>query len=220
MSALTSPNPIFANLRQVPLPDPQPDGHEEPGIVERPAGWSLAAFAGRLSEISQESAGASLTLIFRLVLEAQQRTEPAAWITSRDSIFFPPDAADSGIDLGTLAVIRVRDALATARAAEHLLRSSAFGLLVLDLGSNARLPLSAQARLAGQARRHGSALVFLTQKHKTHASLSSLVSLRAHASAIQRHGRYFRCQVSILKDKHRGPGRSHEEVYRGPHGLH
>jgi recombination protein RecA len=154
-----------------------------------------------------------------LVLETQRQQEPAAWITCRDSTFFPPDAADSGIDLSALAVIRAPNAMATARAAEHLLRSSAFGLLVLDFGTESRLPLVVQTRLAGQARHHETAVVCLTEKSANQPSIGSLVSLRAHAHRICRQDRQFHCQASVVKDKRQGPGWSHVEVYRGPDGL-
>jgi recombination protein RecA len=220
MTPFASTDPSAATSRQVPVVDLQSDLGSKPHPIEKQAAWCLATFAGRLSELSGDSAGAPLSLVFRLVLEAQQKDEPVAWITSRQSTFFPPDAADNGVDLDALAVIQTRDILTTARAAEHLLRSSAFGLLVLDLGSDSRLPLHAQSRLAGQARCHETALVCLTEKQKRRDSLSPLVSLRAHTRAIERQGQRFRCQAGILKDKHRGPGWSHVEVCRGPDGLH
>ncbi len=191
----------------------------DPHYTEKPTAWCLATFSGRLSELSGGPAGSALSLVLRLVLEAQKQNEPAAWITSRNSIFFPPDVADNGIDLTALAVVRVNNSIAAARASEHLLRSAAFGLLVLDFGAEARLPLAVQTRLAGQARRNDAALVCLTEKPENLASIGSLVSLRAHAQAHQRQGRHFRSQARIIKDKRQGPGWSHVEVYRGPDGL-
>ncbi len=169
--------------------------------------------------MSSDPAGSSLSLVLQLMLEAQRQAEPAAWITSRGSIFFPPDAADCGIDLSALVIVRTRDNLAAARAAEHLLRSAAFGLLVLDLGADARLPLPVQTRLAGQTRHNEAALICLTEKSDNQASLGSLISLRVHTHGIQRQGRHFQSQASIIKDKRHGPGWSHVEVYRGPDGL-
>ena len=46
--------------------------------------------------ISGGQAGASLTLVFRLVLEAQRQREPVAWIHGRSGTLFPPDAAEAG----------------------------------------------------------------------------------------------------------------------------
>ncbi len=187
--------------------------------IEKPAAWNLATFSGRLSELSADLAGSTLSIVLHLVLEAQRLAEPAAWITSQESTFFPPDVAHRGIDLSALAVVRAHDNTTAARAAEHLLRSAAFGLLVLDLGIEARLPVPVQTRLAGQARRNQAALLCLTEKTENQASIGSLVSLRAHTDGIQRNGRYFRCQARIIKDKRQGPGWSHVEDYRGPDGL-
>jgi recombination protein RecA len=220
MSAFASTDPYAATFHPASVAGLQSDLPSKAHLTEKPAEWCLSTFAGRLSELSGDSAGATLSLVFRLVLEAQQKAEPVAWITRRQSTFFPPDAADNGVDLAALVVIQTRDILSTARAAEHLLRSSAFGLLVMDLGLDARLPPHALSRLAGQARRHETALVCLTEKQKKRESLSTLVSLRAHTRAIERQGQRFRCRAGILKDKHRGPGWSHEEVCRGPDGLH
>lgn len=58
-----------------------------------PARWELPALAGRLAELSAQGASAALTLAFSLVLDAQRRGEPAAWITPAGSSFYPPDAA-------------------------------------------------------------------------------------------------------------------------------
>lgn len=189
-------------------------------IIQTPAGWHLFTFAGRFSEISSNSAGASLTLVFRLVLEVQRQGEPVAWMMTHASIFFPPDAADAGVDLEALVVIRVAESIAAARTAEHLLRSGGFGLVVLDLGAKARLPQHAQSRLAGQARRHDTALLCITEKEYDQPSLGSLVSLRAHTERVTQNGNRFRCMARAIKDKRRGPGWLHMEVCHGPHGLH
>jgi recombination protein RecA len=186
---------------------------------ELPVGWGLSTFAGRFVEVSADQAGAALTLAFRLVLQAQKEGEPVAWITGRVSTFFPPDAADTGVDLSALAVIWAPEAIAAARAAEHLFRSGSFGLVVLDLGAKAHLPLHAQSRLAGQARQHAAILLCLTEKERNRPSLGSLVSVRVHAARRARAGDRFRCEAQILKDKRRGPGWGRVEVCRGPDGL-
>src|SRR5260221_9920317 len=72
---------------------------------ECPLFLSLPVVASRLTEISASVAGAPLTLAFRLVLDAQRRGEPAAWIGRKDAPFYPPDAADAGVDLAALALV-------------------------------------------------------------------------------------------------------------------
>lgn len=180
--------------------------------------WTRDALSGRLIEISGVGAVASLTSAFGLVLDAQMRAEPVAWITLPETSFYPPDAADSGIDLDALAVVCVPGAQEGARAAERLLRSGAFGLIVLDLGRDARVPTALQGRLVSLAKRHDTALVCLTDKPRDAASLGSLVSLRAEVVR-EKHGDQFSCKLDVLKDKNRGPGWSHSEVVRGPAGL-
>ena len=96
------------------------------------------------------------------------------------------------------------------RAAEQLVRSDAFELLVIDLGGCLDLPLAAQTRLAGQALAHGTLILCLTAKTDRQPSLGSLVSVRAHAQRIRQGDGRFVCRVHVLKDKRRGPGWSDE----------
>ena len=105
-----------------------------------PPAWQLSVFSGRLGEISAAHNGAALTMAFRLVLEAQQRGEPVAWIAVERGVFYPPDVAATGIDLSALAVIQAGAILPAAKAADHLLRSGGFGLVVLDCGAAVQLP--------------------------------------------------------------------------------
>ena len=184
-----------------------------------PASWSSTVLGGCLAELSGAGASSSLTLAFSLVHQVQRRGEPAAWITRAESTFFPPDAADGGIDLAALPVIRLPGRRQCLRAADQLARSGAFGLLVIDLGRCLDLPLAAQTRLAGQALAHGTLVLCLTAKTDRQPSLGSLVSVRAHAQRIRRGDGRFTCRVHVLKDKRRGPGWSDEVWCRGPDGV-
>src|SRR5712672_268927 len=108
--------------------------------------WSLDALRGRLVELSARGATATLTTSIELVREAQYAAEPVAWVTLSNGSFYPPDVADSGVDLAALVVVRVVDTTTAARAAERLLRSGAFGLVVLDFGGGGvvEVPLAHQ----------------------------------------------------------------------------
>ena len=180
--------------------------------------WRVAEIAGRLIEISCAETGAAFTMAFGLTLEAQRQGEPVAWITPRESSFYPPDAAEGGVDLDALIVVRVPDAKAVPRAADRLVRSGGFGLVILDLAT-AAIPTPLQARLAGLAQKHHAALVCLTEKVEKAPSLGSLVSLRVHAQRESVAENRFVCGITALKDKRRGPTWIHTEVCRGPAGL-
>lgn len=182
--------------------------------------WGFATLAGRLVEVSSDRAGAPLTLAFRIVLDAQRHGEPVAWIGRRECPFFPPDVAEVGVDLAALPVVWAPDPVRAAGAADLLVRSGAFGLVVVDLGAGATLPLHAVSRLAGLAKLHGSAVVCLTEKDDARPSLGGLVSLRAHAARAGREADRFRCEARVIKDKRGRPGWCHVEVCRGPDGLH
>jgi recombination protein RecA len=177
-------------------------------------GWSLSGLSGRLIELC--GASASLTLTLGLVREAQRLAEPAAWLTGGQRCFFPPDAAEGGVDLDALVVVRAPDSASIARAADQLARSGAFGLLVLDLGAGGPVSMPLLSRLLGLAQKHDIAVVFLTDGAQP---LGSLISLRAEArrSPLKEGG--FVCELMVLKDKRRAPGWTHHEVCRGPIGL-
>jgi len=145
------------------------------------AAWRLENFFGRLVELSDGPVSAALTFTFRLVHQAQKLGEPVAWIKNPTSGFYPPDALACGIDLGALAVIKVGRSRLAPRAADLLMRSGAFGLVVIDLGRGGPVPLAVQTRLVGLARRHETALLCLTEKQSDQPSLGSLVSFRAEA---------------------------------------
>jgi recombination protein RecA len=216
-----------------------------------PPRFAVAELAGRLVELSGDGASAVLTLAMRLVSDAQEAGEPVAWLGSDGQLFYPPDAAESGVDLESLLVVRIPAPLSAAAskrpapaagpapasvmagargteaplgqrlasAAERLLRSGAFGLVVLDLGKDAVLSQPMQSRLLGLAQHHHAAVLCLTQKAESSASLGSLVSLHAQAVRVWLGKERFACELRVHKDKRRGPVWSEREVYRGPMGL-
>jgi recombination protein RecA len=193
-----------------------------------PPAWRSSDLAGRLVELSGQQSAAYLTAAFGLVLDAQLCGDRAAWITFEQSAFFPPDVAAGGVDVESLPVVRVGNALAAGRAAEHLVRSGGFGLVVIDLPSHASdahpekppaaLPVPLLTRLLGLARTHHAAVLILTKKSPDAASLNSLISLRAGAQWYAHDGGYD-VRVRVLKDKRRAPGWEHVEACRGSVGM-
>jgi recombination protein RecA len=194
---------------------------EEAGcdLLRPEGGWNRDALSGRLTEISGSGASASLTAAVELVVGAQAQGEPVAWITLPNSSFYPPDVADSGVDLESLVVVRAPNAKDAARVADRLVRSGAFGLLVLDLVQRAEMAVAMQGRLVGLAQKHDTAIICLTEKSSDSASLGSMVSLRAEVVRESLGEGRFRCKVTVIKDKRRGPGWTHTVLARGPDGL-
>ena len=208
--------PRFDNGQSSPQPSSQPFVRSAPRPKSR---WCYDELAGRLTELSTVGAGASLTVAASLVLEAQRKGETAVWVTVSQSTFFPPDVAESGVDLEALPVVRVPDSGAAARACDLLARSGGFGLVIVDLGPVESLSLAAQSRLSGLALKHDVSLVFLTRKRNQQTSLGSMISLRGAPLRKRKAPGLFECQVRILKDKRRGPGWKHSEVFGGLDGL-
>jgi recombination protein RecA len=201
-----------------------------PSIPETPKPehhWRLNELAGRVCELGFDGQTQRLSFTTSLLREAQEQGQPTAWIHTGGGIFHAPDLAEGGIDLDAVPVIRAPHGIAAVRAADHLLRSGAFGLVVVDLGSHCDLPPGMQSRLAGLARHHQSALMFLTRPstngrpggQPAAGSLGSLVSLRAKGTMQTVRPGYFRCSLTALRDKRHGPGWTREEVRRGPTGL-
>lgn len=184
-----------------------------------PEAWTMAQLAGHIAELSAQGASAVTTLAMRLAHEAQCQGEPVAWVTDRRACFYPPDALDNGIDLEALAVVRLADPQTIGKAADYLVRSGAFGLVVLDLGAGVRLHDRQLTRLLGLARRHGTAIVCLTAKADGAPSLGPLVSMRGAVERERLGPGGFACRLRALKDKRRAPGWRHQEVCHGPAGL-
>ncbi|MDQ3367448.1 MAG: recombinase A [Myxococcota bacterium] len=189
--------------------------------------WGLAALRGRLVELSARGATATLTAATELVLEAQTAGEPVVWIMLANGTFYPPDVAESGVDLAALVIVRALDATGAARAAERLLRSGAFGLVVMDLAGllpgvrdTHNITMAHQGRLVTLAQAHDAAVVCITDKPEDTASLGSLVSLRTEALRSRPSGsRDFELTLRAIKDKRRGPGWTRKRIVRGPAGL-
>lgn len=213
----TSPAPAPSDPKPAPI-TPLHRGFPASEAAVTPT-WSLEQLAGRVCEITGARAP-RLTLAAALVLEAQRGGQPVAWVGPRASCFYPPDLAATGVDLRALPVVHAPDALAGARAVDHLLRCGAFGLVVFDLPPGAGLPLSAQTRLAGLARRHRAVLLCLSRGESSRAdALGSLVSWRGEGGITRTEPGRFRAALEVTKDKRSGPGGRVEVMRRGPDGL-
>lgn len=185
----------------------------------------LGQLQGRLSEVSSFGAAAGVSVAMQWVLEAQLGGELAAWVQvqcSTPSTFYAPDVAESGVDLSTLPVVFVRDTVQAARAAEQLLRSSGFALVVIDAcgaPASAVWSMAQQSRLLGLAQKHDAGVVFLNEKTPEAPSIGSLVSLRLQTYKRKLSGDRFAIHCDILKDKRQGPGAHVQRIFRAPEGV-
>ena len=202
-------------------------------IADRPrlAGWSHGALSGYLTELVGGARSANVSLAARLILEAQRAGELVAWIATREDVFFPPDFAAAGIDLSALPVIRaaepaaaeraagLRSAGAAIRAAERLLRSGAFGLLIIDLAHALSLPVAGQGRLLRLAERHDAQVLILRRQREDGVYSGSLVTVRAQSVRERVGSGRFRCTIRNTKDKREGPGWTTSGEFDGPPGV-
>lgn len=186
--------------------------------------------AGRLLELSADSSSrgsARTTTAVRLLHRAQLEGETTAWIQPAFGPLFPPDLEQCGIDIEALVVIQVPRAPngsvvphRSCKAAELLLRSGAFGFVVLDLTEGIPTGGDAwQGRLVGLSRQHHSRLVLLTEKPSESDSLGPLIGLRVEPQRSRESTGKFVVQHHVLKNKSGTPCAFVEDHYRGPWGL-
>lgn len=189
--------------------------------------WDICNLQGQLIELSEEFPLGALTFSGELILAAQRAGEPVVWISARPSIFFPPDFAENGIDVSSLAVVSTAGEREALWACDLLVRSGAFGLVVVDMEKGGRLTDAAMARLIHLARRRETAVLFLTVKRGGFASLSSMVTLRG---VVHRRGSSpganprlsappLCCEITTVKDKRHAPGAKLTRSYDGPPGV-
>ena len=187
--------------------------------------FSVAELArpGRLIEISGRGANARLSTATSLLRQAQVEGETSAWIQAEEGALYPPDLAAAGIDLEALVVLHLptdqgaRDLL---RATEWLLRSGAYGVIVVDL-SGIRPPHGQAwcARLVALAREHEVRLILITDTQAHQSSLGPLVGLRIAGHRSPPLAGQCSLNVHVLRNKSGGPLRVLPESWRTPLGL-
>jgi hypothetical protein len=143
---------------------------------------------------------------------------PVAWISATTDIVYPPDLAQNGINLDELVFVFTEDALQASRAAEHLLRSGGFALIILDLEEQAQIPEAVQGRLLRLARATNAGVLCITREDD--ALRGSMISLRARVSRSRISTDRYRVRLSVTRDKQGGPGARTGEVCYAPAGMH
>lgn len=181
--------------------------------------WRFDSLMGVLAEISEETPSGAVSFTAEIIAEAQALGEPAAWISGEDSIFYPPDFVERGIDLASVAVIHAGGGQADAlTAAEWLLRSGAIGLLVVDAGDGWKVSDAALGRLQKLAERIRAAVVFLTRKCAREPSLGSRISLRCFV--VKSCEAPLQVDIHVIRDKRANFSSRMSRRYHGPSGMY
>jgi hypothetical protein len=185
---------------------------------------------GRVIELSGGSEGsganARTSTAVSILRGVQFEGETAAWIQPHGGALYPPDLRDAGIDLDALVVVHIpagpQRSHALCKAAELLLRSAAFGLVVVDLVETPPTGPAVSAwlgRMLGLARQHDGRVVLLTEK-PTHAdSVGTLVGLRIESHRHRDPSGSFVVEHQVIKNKSGAPFDVACDRYRGPDGL-
>ena len=203
-----------------------------------PARWERAALNGILTELVGGPRSANVSVASRLIFQAQTAGEQVAWVATHRDVFFPPDIAAAGVDLAALPVVWTEDGPAAdgpaeepvatgrrhagraVRTAEQLLRSGAFGLIIIDLAKNLTLDAAGQGRLLHLAEHNDAQVLIIRRKREDGAYSGSLVTVRVESSREQIGPGRFRCTITNTKDKREGPGWTTSEEFDGPPGLY
>ena len=190
--------------------------------------WERAALNGILTELVGGPRSANVSVASLLILQAQTAGEQVAWVATHRDVFFPPDMAVAGVDLAALPVVWAEEPVAAGhrhagratRAAGQLLRSGAFGLIIIDLAKDLSLNAAGQGRLLRLAEQHEAQVLVIRRKRKDGAYSGSLVTVRVESSREQVGPGRFRCTITNTKDKREGPGWTTSEEFDGPPGLY
>jgi recombination protein RecA len=166
---------------------------------------------GQVVEVSGSRSSGKATLAFGVCLRALEKGQAVAWIDVGGG-FWPVAAAEAGLPLEKLLVVRLKAGAAALRAAHIILSSAgAVAALVVDLPPTARPRERELIALQRLAERSASALLFLTAHPRTAPSLGAAVALRLHAE--RRPGG--RLRVEVLRNKQGASQRVIEEMIHG-----
>ena len=193
--------------------------------TQRNTGWkcefSYSNLVGRITEFSAPRSAPVLSFLSLLIKEAQTKGEPVVWVETTDSVFYPPDFAANCINLTALPVVWAPEVRGGIRAAEHLLRSNSFGLLVIDLPPHTIIDQGRLGKLARMADLNQIAVVLITgQEDGVSFTLGSIISLRLVGSRMDRDNSTHTCVLSAVKDKRDAPGWRQMEVFHAPDGMY
>lgn len=177
--------------------------------------FDLSRVKGRVTEVSQAGYFGALSALAGLMIQVQALGDQIAWVETGASVFFPPDLVFRGLDVGAISVVLAPGPPEGLQAADWLLRSGAFGLVVLDWAGGG-IDDSDLGRLGRLAEEWETALVCLTKKKPADPSLATLISLRGSVELTPEG----ESSWTIVKDKRSGPPSGQRSRFDGPSGLY
>lgn len=183
---------------------------------DRHFGWQ--GLRGRLVEVRTGGASAALSAVVEVIWQAQRAGEPAAWVHGGTPAVHVTDLRSYGVDPQALAVVRLWKEVDALRAAERLLRSGGFGVVVIDLIQGQSLGSAEAGRLARLAETHDAAVILLVQQGVSIAA-GSLISLRAQVHRQRIADGRFERRIEIQRDKRTGSTAVESDEVEGPDGV-
>lgn len=177
--------------------------------------FDVSRVEGRVVEVSEAGFFGALSALTGLMAQVQARGEQIGWVETGPNLFYPPDLAFRGLDVEAIAVVLAPDSSAGLLAADWLVRSGAFGLVVVDWAGSA-VDDSDLGRLARLVEDRAAALVFLTKKNPGDPSLATQVSLRGTVELTPEGD----TEWAVTKDKRSGPSHRQRTRFHGPFGLY
>jgi len=133
---------------------------------------------GEISELAGPSSSGKTALALTVAAERTRAGQLVAYVDGRGQLY-PPAAAALGVSLERLLIVRPPSGTARDlfRAADILLRSRSFALVVIDMPTDRkRIALSASQRLRTAASRSKTAVVLLCERPNT----IDTAAVRAH----------------------------------------
>ena len=207
-----------AARQSAPLPTPVKASSLIRSSDDNDPRFTLQAVRGRLCELRDTGASAALSALVELVWQAQCQGEPAAWIHGGTAGLHVGDVIDAGVDPAALVVVRLWKEADALRAAERLLRSGAFGVLVLDLRQTSVFGAPEAGRIGRLAETYQTAVIVLSAQPLSVAA-GSLVSLRLTVHRRRLDNGRFQRTFEILRDKQHGQQSIQHDEVSGPEGL-